>query len=267
MGGTPSKRPSGPIYIPEPHRPSYLAVMRSPEVVMATLAMTVSFLLLLSGTRNDKLTGYSGLWQTFNRKSRVHMQGRETALVPVPPTPISADMALVVVCMMTCGAFLNACARVLIVEQCRLENEEEAKFLKATESPESRAAALAKKADALAERIKLWEENDQRRAAGRPLKRERIVQIDVMGDEVMTNIIVTVSVLLTLFTGCFIQMQTPNAIRGCGAASMLCVLLGGLVLSSADRRLAGLRHYCNYVNLFCIACLLVLFTRATLLAK
>ncbi|KPA75538.1 hypothetical protein ABB37_08428 [Leptomonas pyrrhocoris] len=267
MGGSSSKNKTGPLYVPDPHRPSHLFVLRSPEVLLATVAMAASFFLLLTGTHNDKLNGYNGLWETFNRKSRVRMQSREAEALPDPPTPISADMALVVVCTLACNAFLNACARVLVNEQLRLEKEEETAFLKATENPETRAEALAKKANALAERIKIWEENDQRRAAGRTLKRERIVQVDVMADDALTSIIVVASVILTGLTGWFIQMQPPNAIRGCGAGAMLAVLVGGMVVCGADRNLTGLRHYCNYVNLICVACFMVLFARATLLAN
>ena len=267
MGSSVSKRKEGPIHIPDPHRPSRYFLLRSPEVICSILVMAASYFLLLTGTRNDHLNGYNGLWQTFNRKSRARMQSREAELLPEPPTPISADMVLGVVCMLACSAFLSACARVLSQEQRRLEEEEEAKSQKAAENPETRAEALAKKAAALAERIKVWEENDQRRAAGRPLKRERIIEIDVMADEVLTNVIVVATVILTAFTGYFIQMQTPNPIRGCAAGGMLCVLVGGLMTCGSDRYLNGFRHYCNYVNMFCMVCLLVLFARATLLAN
>jgi hypothetical protein len=267
MGTSSSKQKTGPIYIPDPHRPSRYFVLRSPEVVLSILVTAVSFFLLLAGTHNDKFGGHNGLWNTFNRKSHARLQSREAELLPDPPTPVSADMMIVVVCLLSCNAFLSACARVLVKEQHRLEEEEEAQFLAAVENPETRAEALAKRANALAERIKVWEENDQRRASNRSLKRERIVQIDVMADEVMTNIIVVASVVLTAFTGYFIQMHAPNPIRGCGAGGMLCVLVGGLICCGTDRYLNGLHHYCNYVNLFCMACLLVLFARATVLAN
>lgn len=267
MGSSSSKRPTTPLMIPDPRRPSRYFVLRSPEVILTILAMLGSFYLLLTEAKADHFDGYNGLWHTFNRKSRARMQSREAQLQPEPPTPISADMVLVVVCIMACNAFLSACGRVLMKEQSRIEAEEEAQFLKEAENPETRTAALAKKANALAERIKVWEENDKRRAEGRPLKRERIVQLDVMADEVLTNIIVVASVVLAALTGYFIQMQAPNPIRGCGAGAMLLVLVGGLMVCGTDRYLSGLRHYCNYVYIFCMACLLVLFARATVLAQ
>lgn len=268
MGASTSKaKKTGPIYVPDQHRPPLYFVLRSPEVVLAIAAMAGSFFLLLVATQNKKFNGYDGLWQTFNRKSRARLQSRDAELLPEAPTPISADMTIIVICMLAANAFLNACARVLLKEQARLEKAEEDAYLAAVENPETRAEALAKKATALAERIKVWEENDQRRAANRPLKRERIVQVDVMADDVLTNIIVVASIVLTAFTAYFVQLQEPNPVRGTGAGAILCVLVGGLVVSGSDRYLVGLRHYCNYVNLFCTACLMVLVTRATLLAN
>lgn len=267
MGLSGSKRPTTPIIIPDPRRLTRFFVLRSPEVVLALASMVVSFYLLITATRDDHFGGGNGLWHTFNRKSRARMQSREAELLPDPPNALSADMVLVIICAMSCNAFLNACGRVMKKEQNRIEEAEEEKFRLAAEDPATRKDALAARANLLAERIKVWEENDKRRKENRPVKRERLMHVDVMADEMLTNIIVVASVTLAVLTGYFVQMQTPNPIRGLGAGAMLMVLMGGLMVCGSDRQLNGLYHYCNYVNLLCMACMLYLFARATVLAQ
>ncbi|KAG5487493.1 hypothetical protein LSCM1_07448 [Leishmania martiniquensis] len=261
------KRPTAPVYIPDPRRPSALFAFASPEPLLSALLVAVShyFLVVVAGSRS--LSGPNGLWQAFGRQSRAHTQSREAALLTDPPLAISLDMLVVVLCIFSASSLLAACSRVLVKEQRRVEDEAEAAWLAAVSDPETRTEQLARDAEELSERVKFWQKNDQRRKAGQTALRERIRRPDVMADEVMTNIIVTLSVALSLEIAYFINMQPPNEIRGLGMAGMLLVLIGGLIVCALDRYLSCMRHYCNYVNLLCIIALLVLVARASVLAE
>lgn len=261
------KRPTTPLYIPDPRRPSIVFVLTSPEPVLSALLLGVSCYFLMIVTGSTPLDGPGGLWQAFGRKSRARMQSRESVLQPDPPLAISFDMLIVVLCVFASNSVLAACSRVLAGEQRRVEDAAEAEWLAAVSNPETRHERLAKDAQELAEKVKFWQENDERRKAGQTVRRERIKKLDVMADEVMTNIIVIVSVAVSLGAAYSILMQPPNQVRGLGMVGMLVVLMGGLIVCGLDRYISSMRHYCNYVNLLCIFSLLVLTARASVVAE
>ncbi|GET85665.1 hypothetical protein LtaPh_0405800 [Leishmania tarentolae] len=260
------ERPTTPIYIPDPRRPSIWVVLTSPEPALSMLLMLLSCYFLLEVTGSASLYGPGSLWQRFGRKNRAGMQRREYELLPDPPLAISFDMLIVVLCVFASNSFLAACSRVLAKEQRRVEDEAEAEWRAAVSDPETRHARLAKDSQERAEKLKLWQENDERRKAGQPPRRERITKVDVMADEVMTNIIVIVSVAVSLGAAYCIFMRPPNQVRGVGIVGILVVLMGGLIVCGLDRYISGMRHYCNYINLLCILALLMMAARASVLA-
>ncbi|CAM41541.1 hypothetical protein LBRM_04_0640 [Leishmania braziliensis MHOM/BR/75/M2904] len=261
------ERPTAPIHIPDPRRPSLSFVFKSPEVLCSSLLMAVSYYFLIVVTGSASIDGPEGLWQTFGRKSRTRLQSRASALLPDSPLVMSFDMVMAVLCIFTVNSLLAACSRVLATEQRRVEEEAQAAWRAAVTNPETRHEQLEKDAQKLAEKVKLWQENDERRKTGQTVRRERIKKLDVMADEVLTNIIIIISVALSLGVAYSIATQPPNQIRGLGMGGMLIVLIGGIVVCGLDRYLNSMRHYCNYVNLLCIASLLVLAARASVLAK
>ncbi|KAG5512199.1 hypothetical protein GH5_07682 [Leishmania sp. Ghana 2012 LV757] len=261
------KRPTAPIYVPDPRRPSIFFVLTSLEPLLSALLMVVSHYFLVVVAGSTPLSGPGGLWQTFGRQSRARMQSHEATPLRDPPLAISLDLLVVVLCIFSSNALLDACSRVLLKEQRRVEDEAEAGWLAAVSNPATRKERLSKDAQELAERVKLWQENDERRTAGQTALRERIKKLDVMADEVMTNIIVLISVALSLEVAHSIYMQPPNQVRGLGMACMLTVLIGGLIICAVDSHLSCMHHYCSYVNVLCITSLLVLVARASVLAN
>lgn len=260
-------RPTTPIFIPDARRPSIFIIFKSPEVILTLALMVASYFALMFLTGTTSLDGPKGLWRTFGRKSRARMQSREAELVADPPLAISFDMVMVIMCAMSANAFLAACGRVLNKEQRRVEAAAEEEWLATMQNPETRKEQLAKDAQALADRVKFWQDNDERRKAGQLVRRDRIKKLDVLADEVMTNIIVGASVGLSAGAAYFIAKQPPNQIRGLGVAVMLVVLVGGLVVCGLDRYLNGMQHYCNYVNIICMCGMFALLARISVLAQ
>ncbi|KAG5511654.1 hypothetical protein JKF63_07251 [Porcisia hertigi] len=262
-----SERPVTPIHIPDPRRASILNILQSPEVALSMLLIAASYYFLAGTTGSTPLQGPEGLWRAFGRKSRARMQSREAALLPDPPLVISFDMLTVVLCTFATNSLLAASSRALAKEQRRVDDEADAEWLAAVSNPKTRKDRLAKDAQELAERIRFWEANDERRKAGQTPLRDRIKKPDVMADEVMTNIIVAVLVTISLGVALSIFTQQPNVIHGVGVMAMLAVLFGGLIVCGVDRYLTSMRAYCNYVNLLCLIAMLVLLARASVLAN
>ncbi|KAK7202068.1 hypothetical protein NESM_000275500 [Novymonas esmeraldas] len=266
MGWFTKARPTTPIYIPDARRPSYSYIAKSPDVLLSSLLMGACYYVLMYITGDTTFEGPQGLWRTFGRKSRARMQSRDAELLPEPPLALSLDMIAVVLCAVATNCFLSACSRVLMKEQRRIENAAEAERLEAMTLPETRKERLATEAAELAERVKFWAANDERRKAGQAPRRERIKRLDVLADEVMTNIIVTVSVAVSLCAGYSIMTQRPNQVRGLGLAVMLLVLMGAIIACGLDRHLSGMQHYCNFIHSLSLVAVLGLVARASVLA-